>query len=84
MTTTETTAVLLDHVEVRLVNLDPDHPGFRDREYRARPTPNSKMKFGRRFGKRSDPRIARMPVPSISTASNGWTSVPIASRSWTK
>jgi len=36
MTTTETTAVLLDHVEVRLVNLDPDHPGFRDREYRAR------------------------------------------------
>jgi phenylalanine-4-hydroxylase len=27
---------LLDHVEVRLVHLDPDHPGFRDAEYRAR------------------------------------------------
>ena len=36
MTPTETTPVLLDHVEVRIVNLDPDHPGFRDAEYRAR------------------------------------------------
>jgi phenylalanine-4-hydroxylase len=36
MTLTETTPVLLDHVEVRIVNLDPDHPGFRDAEYRAR------------------------------------------------
>jgi len=36
MTLTETKAVLLDHVEVRIVNLDPDHPGFRDAEYRAR------------------------------------------------
>jgi phenylalanine-4-hydroxylase len=26
----------MDHVEVRLVNLDPDHPGFRDPDYRAR------------------------------------------------
>lgn len=34
--TIETTPVLQDHVEVRLVHLDPDHPGFRDREYRAR------------------------------------------------
>ena len=33
---TETKPVLLDHVEVRIVNLDPDHPGFRDAEYRAR------------------------------------------------
>jgi phenylalanine-4-hydroxylase len=36
MMLTETTPVLLDHVEVRIVNLDPDHPGFRDAEYRAR------------------------------------------------
>lgn len=36
MTPTETQQVLLDHVEVRIVNLDPDHPGFRDAEYRAR------------------------------------------------
>ena len=34
--TIETTPVLQDHVEVRLVHLDPDHPGFRDLEYRAR------------------------------------------------
>ena len=32
----ETKPVLLDHVEVRIVDLDPDHPGFRDSEYRAR------------------------------------------------
>ena len=36
MMLTETKPVLLDHVEVRIVNLDPDHPGFRDAEYRAR------------------------------------------------
>src|SRR5918911_911248 len=29
-------ALLDDHVSVRIVHLDPDHPGFRDREYRAR------------------------------------------------
>jgi phenylalanine-4-hydroxylase len=33
---TETTAVLSDHVEIRIVELDPEHPGFRDPEYRAR------------------------------------------------
>jgi phenylalanine-4-hydroxylase len=36
MMLTETQPLLLDHVEVRIVNLDPDHPGFRDAEYRAR------------------------------------------------
>ena len=51
MTPTETQTVLLDHVDMRmvtangddpladrnaLVKLDPDHPGFRDPEYRAR------------------------------------------------
>ena len=51
MTLTETQTVLLDHVDMRmviangdsqiedrnaLVKLDPDHPGFRDPEYRAR------------------------------------------------
>ena len=34
--TIEITPVLQDHVEVRLIHLDPDHPGFRDPEYRAR------------------------------------------------
>ncbi len=34
--TIQTQSVLQDHVEVRLVHLDPDHPGFRDPEYRER------------------------------------------------
>ena len=36
MTPIETKPVLLDHVELRIVDLDPDHPGFRDPGYRAR------------------------------------------------
>lgn len=36
MTPIETEPVLMDHVNVRIVHLDPEHPGFRDPEYRAR------------------------------------------------
>lgn len=41
ITATENQTVLLDHVDLRvdrnsIVQLDPDHPGFRDPEYRAR------------------------------------------------
>jgi phenylalanine-4-hydroxylase len=41
ITATEEQTVLLDHVDLRvdrnsLVQLNPDHPGFRDHEYRAR------------------------------------------------
>jgi len=41
ITATEEQTVLLDHVDIRLdrnslLQLDPDHPGFRDHEYRAR------------------------------------------------
>lgn len=41
ITATESQTVLLDHVDLRmdrnsLVQLNPDHPGFRDHEYRAR------------------------------------------------
>ncbi|HEU4930537.1 MAG TPA: phenylalanine 4-monooxygenase [Pyrinomonadaceae bacterium] len=36
ITVTEPQTVLLDHGDMRLVQLDPDHPGFRDHEYRAR------------------------------------------------
>ena len=35
-TVTEPQTVLLDHGDMRIVHLDPDHPGFRDHEYRAR------------------------------------------------
>lgn len=36
ITATEPQTVLLDHGDMRIVHLDPDHPGFRDHEYRDR------------------------------------------------
>ncbi len=46
----ETKPVLQDHVEVRLVDLDPDHPGFRDPEYRARRNAIAQIAMGYRAG----------------------------------
>jgi phenylalanine-4-hydroxylase len=51
----ETKSVLQDHVEVRIVNLDPDHPGFRDREYRARRNAIAQLAMNYRSGQ---------PIPS--------------------
>jgi phenylalanine-4-hydroxylase len=50
MTLIETKPVLQDHVEVRLVDLDPDHPGFRDPEYRARRNAIAQIATGYRAG----------------------------------
>jgi phenylalanine-4-hydroxylase len=50
MTSIETKPVLQDHVEVRLVDLDPDHPGFRDPEYRARRNAIAQIATGYRPG----------------------------------
>ena len=36
ITATEPQTLFRDHVDIALVQLDPDHPGFRDHEYRAR------------------------------------------------
>ena len=48
MTPIETKPLLQDHVEVRLVDLDPDHPGFRDPEYRARRNAIAQIAMGYR------------------------------------
>ena len=61
MTAIETTPVLLDHVEVRLVNLDPDHPGFRDPAYRARRNAIAEIAMNYRSG---DP-IPRAPYTEL-------------------
>jgi phenylalanine-4-hydroxylase len=55
MTPIETKPVLQDHVEVRLVDLDPDHPGFRDPEYRARRNAIAQIATGYRSG---------LPIPA--------------------
>ena len=54
MMTVETQPILQDHVEVRIVQLDPDHPGFRDPEYRARRNAIAEIAMGYRPG---------MPIP---------------------
>lgn len=61
MTPTETMPVLQDHVEVRLVNLDPDHPGFRDPEYRARRNAIAEIAMNYRPGQ----PIPRAPYTSL-------------------
>ena len=50
MTPIETKPVLMDHVDIRIVDLDPDHPGFRDREYRARRNTIADIAMGYRPG----------------------------------
>jgi phenylalanine-4-hydroxylase len=65
ISTTETQTPLLDHVDVRMViangdnpgldrnsivRLDPDHPGFRDKEYRARRNAIAQIAFSYKPG----------------------------------
>jgi phenylalanine-4-hydroxylase len=65
ITTTETQTPLLDHVDMRMViangdnpgldrnsiiGLDPDHPGFRDKEYRARRNAIAQIAFSYKPG----------------------------------
>ena len=83
----------------RIVQLSPDHPGFRDPEYRARRNRIAQLalsyqpgqqihprntRFGGQFGRRSAPRIWRMRARNTWRACGSWPSRLIAFRSYAK
>ena len=59
-TLTETQTPLGDHVRNAIVTLDPDHPGFRDHEYRARRNAIAQIAM----------TTTRSPIPALLHSSN--------------
>ena len=60
-----TSTPLLDHVEKSIVNLDPDHPGFRDKEYARGATQSSEIALTYKPGS----PIPTAPIPTSNTVS---------------